>query len=231
MARPPEPLPRDFWLVTAANFVFFLNFAAFFLLPLHLAALGASERRIGYVMGTAGFAGLAVLPFLGPLLDRVDRRGFATAGALAMAVASLAYLVVPGTSPALYLLRVLQGVSFTAAFVTASTLAADLAPRGRRGQALGIFGISTLLTHAIAPALGELLARRHGFGALFAAAGALGLASAALAAAVRAPRAPAAAAAPRPPRRGRARARSGASRYSGSRRRRWSPAVSGSAPC
>ena len=184
-----ERLPRDFYFVTAANFVFFLNFASFFLLPVHLHELGASAETIGYVMGTAGFAGIVVLPFLGVLLDRVDRRRFVSAGAAIMAAASYAYLFVPGTSPLVYLLRVVQGVAFTAAFVTASTLAAELAPPAIRGRALGLFGISTLLTHAIAPALGEVIARRFGFAALFAFAGTLGLGSVVLSLAVHAPRA------------------------------------------
>jgi MFS family permease len=185
----PHRLPRDFFLVTAANFVFFLNFASFFLLPVHLHELGASADTIGWVMGTAGFAGILVLPFLGVLLDRVDRRRFVIVGGVVMALASFAYLAVPGMSGALYALRAVQGVAFTAAFVTASTLAAELAPHAIRGRALGLFGISTLLTHALAPAVGEVVARRFGFDALFAFAGTLGFVSVALASAVRAPRA------------------------------------------
>ena len=119
-----ERLPRDFFLVTAANLAFFLNFASFFLLPVHLHELGVSERTIGRIMGTAGFAGIVVLPFLGVLLDRVDRRRFVVAGGAVMAAASFAYVLVPGASPALYLLRSIQGFAFTASFVTASTLAA-----------------------------------------------------------------------------------------------------------
>jgi MFS family permease len=187
-----QRLPRDFYLITAANFVFFLNFASFFLLPVHLHELGASEETIGYVMGTAGFAGIVVLPFLGVLLDRVDRRRFVVAGGVTMALASFAYLVVPIPGPALYGLRIVQGMAFTSAFVTASTLAAELAPLPIRGRALGIFGISTLLTHAMAPAMGEVVAHRYGFPALFALAGTLGLASVALSLGVRAPRASAA---------------------------------------
>ena len=85
-------------------------------------------------------------------------------------------------------MRTIQGFAFTASFVTASTLAAELAPLAIRGRALGIFGTSTILTHAIAPALGEVIARRFGFDVLFAFAGSLGLVSMALSLAVRAPR-------------------------------------------
>ncbi|MBI3771048.1 MAG: MFS transporter [Deltaproteobacteria bacterium] len=187
MPPPRSRFSRDFYLVTAANFVFFLNFASFFLLPLHLKDLGVSERTIGYVMGTAGFAGLCVLPFLGILLDRISRRGFIITGALAMALASFGYVVLPGAGPLIYLLRIVQGVSFTSAFVAASTLAVELAPIGRRGEALGIFGISTLTTHAIAPAFGEVVARAYGFPTLFAVAGSLGLVAVALTLRMRVP--------------------------------------------
>lgn len=188
MTSHRQPFPRDFYLVTIANFVFFLNFASFFLLPLWLSEQGESEQTIGYVMGVGGFSGLCVLPFLGALLDRFDRRRFTVIGSAVMAMTSFAYVAIPGAGPALYLVRVVQGVAFTTAFVAASTLAAELAPRARRGQGLGIFGISTLLTHAIAPALGEQIAGRFGFAVLFAIAGMLGLVALALNVAVRADR-------------------------------------------
>ncbi len=183
-----QPFPRDFYVVTIANFVFFLNFACFFLLPLWLSEHGETEQTIGYVMGVGGFSGLCVLPFLGMLLDRFDRRRFTVIGSAVMAMASFAYIGIPGAGAALYLVRVVQGVAFTTAFVAASTLAADLAPPARRGQGLGIFGISTLLTHAIAPALGEQIARSFGFPVLFAIAGVLGVVALVLNASVRAPR-------------------------------------------
>ena len=153
--------------VTVANFFFFLNFASFFLLPLHVKALGGSETTVGLVMGSSGMASLAVLPLVGIGIDRFGRRRFFVAGALGMSAAALGYLFVGTIGPALYALRLAQGVSFAAAFTAATTMAAELAPADRRAQALGVFGISTLLTHAIAPGLGEEIIHRGGFSALF----------------------------------------------------------------
>ena len=159
--------PR-FLRVTAANFSFFLTFASFFLLPLHVRALGGSERTIGLVMGTSGVASLATVPAVALLLDRVGRRRFLLGGAATMAVASGGFLFVHTLGPALYALRILQGVAFAAAFNAASTLAVAFAPPTRRSAALGLFGVSTLTTHALAPALGEPLIAVAGFPALFA---------------------------------------------------------------
>ena len=61
----------------------------------------------------------------------------------------------------------IQGVAFAAGFNAASTLAAELAPPTRRAAALGLFGVSTLGTHALAPTIGEQLVRAGGFDLLF----------------------------------------------------------------
>ena len=166
-----EPLLRGpFLRATLANFFFFLNFASYFLLPLFLHSLGGNEATIGAVMGCSGLASLVVLPLVGTTIDRVGRRPFLLGGAALMALASLGFQFVHTIGPAVFALRILQGVAFAAAFTATTTFAAEFAPRARRARALGLFGLSTLLTHAIAPSLGEELVRRAGFPALFAAA-------------------------------------------------------------
>lgn len=153
--------------VTVANFCFFLTFASFFLLPLQVRALGGSERTVGFVMGTNGIAGLVSVFLLGPVLDRVDRVRFLRAGLAIMLAATLGYLLVDRIGPLLFALRVVQGVAFAAGFNAASTLAAELAPPARRAAALGLFGVSTLGTHALAPTIGEVLIDHGGFRLLF----------------------------------------------------------------
>jgi len=166
----PLPARSSFARVTAANFCFFLTFASFFLLPLHVRALGGTERTIGLVMGTSGLAGLVSVVAVGALLDRFGRRIFLLGGIATMSVASGAFLMVDRIGPAIFVLRAVQGLAFAAGFNAASTLAAEFAPEGRRAAALGLFGVSTLATHALAPTLGEQLVRLGGFAALFVAA-------------------------------------------------------------
>jgi MFS family permease len=161
-------LSGRFLLTTVANFFFFLNFASYFLLPLHIRALGGSESVIGVVMGLSGLAALCALPVVGLTIDRYGRRLFLLLGAVGMTAASAGYLFVDAIGPLLFGLRVLQGLSFAAAFTATTTFAAEFAPVSRRAQALGVFGLSTLLTHAIAPITGEEIVRWGGFHALFA---------------------------------------------------------------
>ena len=163
---PTRLLSGPFARVTVANFFFFLNFASFFLLPLYVKSLGGSEAMVGAVMGTGGMAALVVLPLIGVALDRLGRRRFFVAGTIGMTAAALGYLFIDAIGPALFALRIVQGVSFAAAFTASTTLAAELAPYDRRAEALGVFGVSTLLTHALAPTIGEEIIHRAGFHAL-----------------------------------------------------------------
>ncbi len=161
-----------FGRVMAANFAFFLSFASFFLLPLFIKELGGSETTVGVLMGSGGFATLFSLPIIGWWIDRVSLPRLFAAGSFAMTAAALGYLFVGEAGRLLFVLRLIQGGAFAASFTAATTLAASLAPPHMRARALGWFGVSTLLTHALAPALGEELILRYGFAALFLAAAA-----------------------------------------------------------
>ncbi len=168
-------IPAPFFIVAIANFLFFLNFAFFFLLPIWVLRHGAGEEIAGRVVGISGFAGLCVLPLIAYLLDRFGRRRFMIGGALVSALASFAFIGVENIGTPLYLLRVVQGAAFTCAFTGAQTLAVLFAPVARRAEAIGWFGVSTILTHAISPALGEQIIRLYGFDAMFLVGGFLGL--------------------------------------------------------
>lgn len=167
--------------VTAANFFFFLNFASFFLLPLFVMQLGGAETDVGAVMGTTGFASLLAMTQVGRFIDRFGARRFLITGAGGMALVALLFTSAQAIGPWLFLLRVAQGLCFACAFTATTSLAAQLAPPGQRAQVLGVFGLSTILTHAIAPALGEEVVQRFGFQALFVLAAACALVSLAIA--------------------------------------------------
>jgi predicted MFS family arabinose efflux permease len=92
-----------------------------------------------------------------------------------MALASAGFVLVDRVGPMLFVLRAAQGLAFAAGFNAAATLAIELAPPARRAAALGLFGVSTLATHALAPTLGEQIVHAAGFATLFAVAAAFSL--------------------------------------------------------
>ena len=161
------------------NFFFFASVNAFVLLPLYIQRLGGTEAQIGVVMGMYNAAGIFCQPLVGAWVDRVGRRPFMVFGVSLVVLASLGFVLF-ASLPVFAVLRAFQGVGFSAFFVANYTMVVDLVPPERRGWALGIFGISGLLSTALSPLVGEFVIRSFGFHAFFALTTLLGLAALAL---------------------------------------------------
>ena len=166
---PPSPslYTRPFVLAAAANFLFFANLNAYTLLPLYIQQLGGREGQIGTIMAMYSVAAILCQLGVGPLVDRLGRKPFILLGALLITSVSAAFLLSSQLSWHFYVLRFLQGVAFAGFMTSNLTLLADLAPLSRRAEAVGVFGVSGLVTIALAPAIGELILRAYGFRALF----------------------------------------------------------------
>ncbi len=157
-----------FALLLGSVLVFGLSHSAYFLLPKYLATeLGAGASEIGAVSSAPWFVVVALAPAVGVAVDRYGRKRIAVFGAGVLALTCLGFLRVSEIGPLLYALRLLHGVAFACFFVATSTLAADLAPPARMGQALGWFGAMLVSTNALAPALAEWIAGQAGWHAVF----------------------------------------------------------------
>ena len=150
------------------NFFFFAALNGFVLLPLYIQRLGGDEADIGLVQGLYSAAGIVCQPVVGALVDYLGRRFFMRLGA-GLLVVSCALFVVSSPLPLLGALRALQGVAFSTFFVANYIHVVEMVPAERRGWALGIFGLSGLVSTSLAPLFGELMIRRFGFPSFFAA--------------------------------------------------------------
>ena len=157
---------RAFLTATLTNFFFFSSQNGFVLLPLYVKQLGGNEVEIGVVMGVYSAVGIVSQPLLGPWVDALGRRPFMLVG-VACVLASTVLAAVAHTVPVLVIVRVLQGLGFSAFFVANFSYVLDLIEPSRRGMALGVYGVSGFASTALAPLASEWLIRRWGFNALF----------------------------------------------------------------
>ncbi len=181
--------------VMLTNFFFFASLNGFVLLPIYVQQLGGTEAAVGVVQGLYSAAGILCQPLVGALVDRLGRRFFMLIGA-AVVTATCAGFVATASIPLFGVLRALQGVGFSAFFIANYIHVVDLVPVAHRGWALGIYGLSGLLSTSLAPLLGELIVRHLGFRWHFAVMLALAAAALALVAQLRDVRPPLAGPAP-----------------------------------
>jgi len=160
-------------LVLCVQFCFGLSYSTFFLLPKFLARqFRANADAIGAVAATALLASVLASPWTGAWLDRGSRRPFIVYGALVNGLCGCAFALIQAVSWPIFALRVVHGVSYGLVFNGIVTLATDLAPSRKLGQAIGLCGAASILSNAIAPALAESIADQRGWGMVFLLAGA-----------------------------------------------------------
>jgi predicted MFS family arabinose efflux permease len=158
---------RPFVGVLAMQAAYGFSFSLFFLLPKYLATLGDTPSRIGFVMAGFGVACLVTIPFLAAIVGRLGQRGTLVAATLLLAVAAATFGLVDRPGWLAIPLRASEGITWTLMFSTAGALTAEMAPRHRLAQAIGLAGAASLIMNAVAPAIGEPLADRFGYRAAF----------------------------------------------------------------
>jgi MFS family permease len=146
--------PLAFYLAVAANFFYFASFQwSYVTLPGFIQELGGGAAEIGLAFGMATLSAVLARPVIGPMLDRWGRKVALVAGSALFVLEPILYTLVDSVWPFLAV-RLLRGLSL-AAFTTAYTaLVADLAPADRRGEAVGLAGVTNNLGMLFAPALG-----------------------------------------------------------------------------
>ncbi len=161
--------PRDFYLLLVATFLLFANLHLLIpVLPLYVESLGRASD-VGLVVGAFSITAIASRPITGRWVDTWGRRPVLLMGSVVFGLGTLLYI--PAVSvPILVAIRLLLGFGitfFTTAYVA---LAADLAPAGRRGEALGFAGLSFPVSLIFVPSLSVEILRVFGFEAVFLAA-------------------------------------------------------------
>jgi len=144
-------------------------------LPAFLSGLGGADYKgliIALFTLTAGIS----RPFSGKLADTIGRVPVIIVGAIVCIVCSLVYPIL-STISGFFLLRLCHGFStgFTPTAITAYV--ADIVPEHRRGEAMGIMGVSINLGASIAPPIGSYLANAYSLDIMFYASSACALIS------------------------------------------------------
>ena len=157
---------RGFWLMCLSSFLFFLSFNLLLPeLPDHLSQLGGGEYK-GFIIALFTLTAAISRPFSGKLTDTVGRIPVMVFGSLVCFLCGFIYPWALTVSSFLFL-RLLHGFSTgfkptgTAAFV------ADIVPMEKRGEAMGLLGVTGSLGMAAGPAFGSWVAQTFSLNTMF----------------------------------------------------------------
>ncbi len=164
---------RDALLTRSVVLLTLVAFAALFGFQLLLSVVPLYADRVG---GGSSGAGLATAAFMlstvmtqiqmPRLLGRYGYQRVFAAGLLFLGVPALFYEYT-GTLITVLAVTLLRGVGFGIVTVVFAALIVELAPPGRRGEALGLLGIAITLPTVFCNALGLWLAGGFGFAVVF----------------------------------------------------------------
>ncbi|MFC7670137.1 MFS transporter [Hymenobacter humi] len=161
-----RPYSIGFWLMCLSSFLFFLSFNLLLPeLPDHLSRLGGGEYK-GYIIALFTLTAALARPYSGKLADTVGRIPVMVLGSLVCFLCGFFYpwaVTVTG----FLTLRLLHG--FSTGFKPTGTAAyiADIVPMERRGEAMGMLGVTGALGMAFGPALGSWIAETFSLNTMF----------------------------------------------------------------
>jgi len=142
--------------------------------------LDGGNIAVGIVIGSYAVTGLLLRPLAGHFADRRGRKPAVLLGSLVVATAGFLYLLPLGI-PGLIFARLTLGAGEGAVFTAGSAWIVDLAPTGRRGRVIGLYGLAVWSGLSVGPLLGELLLHSAGYTAVWIFAGAAPLVGALIA--------------------------------------------------
>jgi len=118
-----------------------------------------------------------VRPMFGWLVDRFGRLKVLWAGTILMILSSFAFSFLHGAyveiRATIAVILLIRGCGFAAFYTSFFTFVADLTSPENRSRILGLFGVSGLIAHGLAPWIGDMVLQRFDFRGFFLASSAL----------------------------------------------------------
>ena len=160
-----------FLTMALANLFTMSSISTFFLFPLFITGHGGSKADIGIMMAVFTIASIVSRPWISEMIDRLGRKRCYTLACLVLSFLPLVYLLFKGNLSSFYipllLVRFIHGIGMALAFTAVMTYIADIVPKHRLNEGLGMFGVTALVALAVGPIIAEMVIRQFGFQIFF----------------------------------------------------------------
>jgi len=156
-------LTREYLILLTSVFMFFISFFAIVpIISLYAEILGAGEIMIGVIVGVFAFSAvLSRIPF-GRYADNVARKPLLIIGAVIFILSPIMYTWTESIAM-LTAIRIFHGIGIGAFSVASMSLAVDMVPKQRLGEAMGLFGVPVMLGMILGPGIAGFLVDLTGY--------------------------------------------------------------------
>ncbi len=153
---PPTLYDRSFLLALGSQTCFVIANTLMAHYARWIEILGGDLRQVGWIMGAGSALGLILRPWMAQWINRIGARTMWGIGYLVFSTSSLANLLLDDLDVTIYVLR--SGLVLGSAIVFASglTYISQIAPEGRRTEAIGMVGVGGFLGMLVGPFLGDV---------------------------------------------------------------------------
>jgi predicted MFS family arabinose efflux permease len=134
--------------------------------PLYAEEAGGGSSGAGLATAVFMLSTVLAQAWMPRVLARFGYRTVLVAGLLLLGLPAFFYIPF-GEVPAILAVTLVRGAGFGAAIVALATLVVELAPPGRRGEALGLYGVVLTLPSVFCAALGLWLVESFGYAPVF----------------------------------------------------------------
>lgn len=158
---------RQYLQCMLVNFFLMMNhYMNLTLLPLFALYLGGNNTHAGLMTGVFTIFALMFRPVFGSLLDTKGRRPVIILGIVILLSTSVSYNFSDSIF-CLIVLRLLNGVGFSAGTTALSTIVSDFVPAKRMAEGFGYFLVTNTIAQAIGPLLGLSIIQHTDFDYIF----------------------------------------------------------------
>lgn len=166
---------KNFILLMAASMCsgflvsFFLN-----TLPIFAEQMTGTAVYAGLVTTCYTLAALATRPVVGVMCEKLNGLKMMIIGLALMTVSCYAYTFASGIATLIFI-RIVHGIGFGIKSTASGVIAAELIPKSRFAEGIGMFGLYLPITNAIGPAVALWILNSGSFNILFLISGVIGL--------------------------------------------------------
>jgi len=185
-ARPTKVFNKEFVILLIVNFLSFFNIQMLQSnIITYVNGLTSIPLVISLVPVVYSIVAMAMRPVSGVCLDRFDKKMLVIVSEIGLTASCLAYLFAD-TSTLVIIVRAVNGIFFGLNTTAVMALSGELLPEEKMNSGLGIFGLSTIVSMALGPTVGDFLVRSLGYEVMFYVAAATTLVAAVLMLGIRA---------------------------------------------